>query len=68
MGLMFGLWFLNTAVANKLAGLTGSYIDEISKTYSMSTFFLIFTIIPISAGLILMMLNKWMAKKMHGIH
>jgi POT family proton-dependent oligopeptide transporter len=62
------VWFLNTAVANKLAGLTGSYIDEISKTYSMSTFFLIFTIIPISAGLILMMLNKWMAKKMHGIH
>lgn len=68
LGLMFGLWFLNTAVANKLAGLTGSYIDEISKTYSMSTFFLIFTIIPISAGLIMMMLNKWMAKKMHGIH
>lgn len=68
LGLMFGLWFLNTAIANKLAGLTGSYIDEISNTYSMSTFFLIFTIIPISAGIVLMLMNKWMAKKMHGIH
>lgn len=68
LSLMFGLWFLNTAVANKLAGWSGSYIDKISNTYSMSTFFLIFTIVPICAGIILMLLNKWMAKKMHGIH
>ncbi len=68
LGLMFGIWFLNTAIANKIAGSTGSYIDEISNTYSMSTFFLIFTIIPIAAGIVLMLLNKWMAKKMHGIH
>ena len=68
LGLMFGVWFLNTAVANKLAGMTGSYIDHISEMYSLSTFFLIFTIIPIVAGLVLMSLNKWMEKKMHGIH
>ncbi len=68
LGLMFGVWFLNTAIANKLAGFTGSYIDHISETYSLSIFFLIFTLIPIGAGLILMMLNKWMERKMHGIH
>ncbi|MCU6434411.1 peptide MFS transporter [Undibacterium sp. Jales W-56] len=68
LGLMFGVWYVNTAIANKLAGFTGSYIDHISETYSLSTFFLIFTIIPITAGLVFMMLNKWMQKKMHGIH
>lgn len=68
LGLMFGVWFVNTAIANKLAGFTGSYIDHISETYSLSTFFLIFTIIPISAGLVFMMINKWMISKMHGIH
>lgn len=68
LGLMFGVWFVNTAIANKLAGVTGSYIDHISETYSMSTFFLIFTIIPITAGLVFMSLNKWMHKKMHGVN
>ncbi|MFZ6676164.1 peptide MFS transporter [Undibacterium sp. Xuan67W] len=68
LGLMFGVWYVNTAIANKLAGFTGSYIDHISETYSLSTFFLIFTIIPITAGLVFMMLNKWMHRKMHGIH
>jgi len=68
LGLMFGVWFLNTAIANKLAGVTGSYIDEISNHYSMSVFFLIFTAIPIGAGLILMLLTPWMKKKMHGVH
>jgi len=68
LGLMFGVWFLNTAVANWLAGKTGSYIDEISNHYSMSIFFLIFTAIPIGAGLVLMLLTPWMRKKMHGVH
>lgn len=68
LGLMFGVWFLNTAIANKLAGVTGSYIDDISNHYSMSVFFLIFTAIPIGAGVILMLLTPWMKKKMHGVH
>jgi POT family proton-dependent oligopeptide transporter len=68
LGLMFGIWFVNSAVANWLAGKTGSYIDDISKAYSMSTFFLIFTLIPIAAGVVLMLLTPWMKKKMHGIH
>jgi POT family proton-dependent oligopeptide transporter len=68
LGLMFGVWFLNSAIANKIAGSTGAYIDRISEAYSLSTFFLIFTIVPIAAGLVLMALNGWMKKKMHGVH
>jgi POT family proton-dependent oligopeptide transporter len=68
LGLMFGVWFLNTAIANKLAGFSGSYIDEISNHYSMSVFFLIFTAIPIGAGVVLMLLTPWMKKWMHGVH
>ncbi|MCA0176905.1 MAG: peptide MFS transporter [Proteobacteria bacterium] len=68
LGLMFGIWFLNAAIANKLAGLTGSYIDRISETYSMSTFFLIFTLIPAGAGVLLILLTPWMKKLMHGVH
>ena len=68
LGLMFGVWFLNTAIANKIAGSTGSYIDAISNQYSMSVFFLIFTAIPIGAGIVLMLLNPLMKKWMHGVH
>jgi proton-dependent oligopeptide transporter, POT family len=68
LGLMFGVWFLNSAIANNLAGLTGSYIDEISAAYSMSTFFLIFTLIPAAAGVVLILLNKYLVRLMHGVH
>ncbi|MFG6446623.1 peptide MFS transporter [Roseateles sp. BYS180W] len=68
LGLMFGVWFVNSAVANWVAGKTGSYIDVISTTYSMSTFFLIFTLVPAGAGVVLMLLAPWMKRKMHGIH
>jgi POT family proton-dependent oligopeptide transporter len=67
LSLMFGIWFTATALANGLAGLMGSLIDYISETYSISFFFMIFTIMPVVAGLILVLLNKWLVKKMHGI-
>jgi POT family proton-dependent oligopeptide transporter len=51
-----------------LAGLTGSLIDKISQQYSLSTFFLIFTFLPIIAGLVLVALTPFIKKKMHGIH
>ena len=68
VGLMFGIWFVATFIANTLAGLTGSLIDGITAKYSISVFFLIFTTIPIVAGLIMFALNKTLIKKMHGIH
>jgi len=67
-GVMFGVWYVTTAIGNKLAGMSGSLIDEISSTYSLSTFFLIFTLLPVGMGLIMLLLNKWMLRKMHGVY
>jgi len=68
VGLMFGFWFTCTAIGNYLAGATGSLIDKISSQYSISIFFLIFTGIPILAGLIMLALNPLLKKWMHGVH
>ncbi len=68
VGMMFGVWFLATALANYLAGWTGSLIDKITEMYSMSTFFLIYTGLPIGAGLVLIFMAPFIKKKMHGIH
>lgn len=68
VGVMFGIWFISNFFANFLAGLTGSFIDSITEKYNLATFFLIFTFLPIAAGLIMWGLNKTLVKKMHGIH
>ncbi|MGB0166809.1 MAG: peptide MFS transporter, partial [Luteibaculum sp.] len=67
VGLMFGIWFGCTAIANYFAGLSGSLIDTITEKYSISAFFMIYTILPVAAGLVLFAINKWMLRKMHGI-
>ena len=67
IGMMFGIWYLAIAIGNFLAQKVGGYIDVIVEKYSMSTFFLIFTLVPIGAGLILVVLNPLMKKLMHGI-
>jgi len=67
IGFMFGLYYIFLAMGNKLAGTIGSYIEEIEKAYSISGFFLIFTIVPIGAGLIIAALNPLMKKLMHGV-
>jgi POT family proton-dependent oligopeptide transporter len=68
VGLMFGLWFTASAIANFLGGITASFIDKISEAYSLSIFFLIFTAIPILAGIVLIAITPIIKKKMHGIH
>jgi len=67
IGFMFGVWYLAIAVGQKAANTMGGMIDKISAEYSMGTFFLIFTFIPIGVGLISMMLNPVLKKLMHGI-
>jgi len=67
VGLIFGLWFTASFIANLLAGYTGSYIDKISQTYSMSIFFLIIAALPIFIALILLLFNSKLTKMMHGI-
>ena len=67
IGVMFGVWYLAIAAGNKIAAMVGGQIDTIVEQYSMSYFFLIFTIIPAAAGLILILINPLMKKLMHGI-
>lgn len=65
---MFGMWYLAISIGNKLAGELGGSIDEISKAYGMTNFFLIFTVVPIVAGILIMFLNPVLKKLMHGIN
>lgn len=67
IAIMFGIWYLAIAIGNKIAGTMGGMIDEITAEYSMTRFFLIFTIIPILAGLLIMALTPVMKKLMHGV-
>ncbi len=67
VGLMFGVWFVANFIANTAAGVTGSFIDPIVESYGMSTFFLIFTFVPIGAGIVMLLLNKTLLRMMHGI-
>ncbi len=64
---MFGMWYLAIAIGNKLAAVLGGEIDNITEQYSLSTFFLIFTIVPIVAGLLVIALNPVLKKLMHGV-
>jgi POT family proton-dependent oligopeptide transporter len=68
IGIMFGIWYLAIAIGNKTAGKMGGMIDEITAQYSMTTFFLIFTIIPIGIGIFIMLMTPVVKKLMHGIH
>jgi POT family proton-dependent oligopeptide transporter len=67
IGVMFGIWYLAIAIGNKTAGTMGGMINEITEKYSLSTFFLIFTIVPIGLGLLVMMLHPLLKKLMHGV-
>ncbi|MBL7472994.1 peptide MFS transporter [Robertkochia sediminum] len=67
IGLMFGLWYIAVGLGNKAAGEMGGMIDKITAAYDMTTFFLIFTIVPVTAGLIVMGLTPMMKKLMHGV-
>lgn len=68
VGLIFGVWFLSSAIALKLGGVVGGLIDYISETYSISGFFLIFFATSMVAGLLLIILSPWLKRMMHGIH
>lgn len=67
IALMFGMWYLAIAIGNKLAALLGGEIENITQEYSLSTFFLIFTIVPAAFGLLIMALGKVVNKLMHGV-
>jgi len=64
---MFGVWYLALAIGNKTSGKMGSMIDEITATYDISTFFLIFTFVPMIIGVIAILMNPVLKKLMHGV-
>ncbi len=67
IGFMFGVWYLAIAIGQKAAGTMGGMIDKISEQYSMGTFFLIFTLVPVGVGVISIVLNPILKKLMHGV-
>ncbi|MDT8347800.1 MAG: MFS transporter, partial [Flavobacteriaceae bacterium] len=58
---------LAIAIGNKLAAVFGGEIENITEEYSLSTFFLIFTIVPALAGLLVISLGRVVNKLMHGV-
>lgn len=64
---MFGVYYLAIAIGNKLAHYVGGDIEKITQEYSLSTFFLIFTFIPIGLGLVSLMLHPLLKRLMHGV-
>ena len=67
IGMMFGIWYLAIFIGNFSAGKLGGMIDKITAEYSLMTFFLIFTIVPAGAGVLLILINPVMKKLMHGV-
>jgi proton-dependent oligopeptide transporter, POT family len=67
IGFMFGIWYLAIAIGQKAAGTMGGMIDKITEQYSLSTFFLIFTLVPAAIGVISMLLSPMLKKLMHGV-
>lgn len=67
VGLIFGLWFASSAIANIIGSRIGGLIDHISETYSMTHFFGLFAALPWTAALILLLLTPMLKKMMHGI-
>ena len=64
---MFGVYYLAVAIGNKLAHYIGGDIENITQEYSLSGFFLIFTVVPIALGLISLLLHPLIKKSMHGV-
>jgi POT family proton-dependent oligopeptide transporter len=63
----YGIWYLAIAIGNKVAGTMGSMIDSISTNYGLSTFFLIFTFVPVGAGIAIVVLSPVLKRCMHGV-
>jgi POT family proton-dependent oligopeptide transporter len=64
---MFGVYYLAIAIGNKLAHYIGGDIEKITQEYSLSTFFLIFTIVPIGIGFVSLLLHPLLKRLMHGV-
>src|SRR5690625_873285 len=66
---MFGMWYLAIAIGNKIAASLGGMVDRAQEDpdFSLTSFFLIFTIVPAIAGVVVILLNPLLKKLMHGV-
>lgn len=67
LGIMFGIWFLASALGNMAAGTMSAFMEDIAKTTSMADFFKIFVYAPIIAGVVLIAISPVLKKMMHGV-
>lgn len=67
LGVMFGVWFLASAIGNYLGGFISGFIDQFSQTASLSEFFMIFVGIALVAALILFAISRKLVQWMHGV-
>ena len=67
LAFLFGIWYVFTGMAGKISSIFAEYSETILETDGWSYFFLIFTIIPFVAGLVILSLNKPIKRMMHGI-
>jgi proton-dependent oligopeptide transporter, POT family len=67
LSLMFGIWFLFTAIGNYLSGALGGKIEEFASHASMWFFFSITALVAALAGIVLCLFAKKLKTMMHGI-
>jgi POT family proton-dependent oligopeptide transporter len=67
LAFLFGIWYVFTGLSGKLASIMAEYSDGIAESVGLSGFFLIFTIIPFVAGLVILSLNRPIKRLMHGV-
>lgn len=67
LAFIFGIWYVFIGMAGKISSVFAEFSESILQTDGWSYFFLIFTIIPFVAGLIILALNKPIKRMMHGV-
>jgi proton-dependent oligopeptide transporter, POT family len=67
VGLMFGVWFLASSLANYIGGAIAGFMESIAEEESMANFFTIFVISSFVASVILLLFAKKLGKMMHGV-
>lgn len=68
LAFLFGIWYVFTGLSGKLAATMAEQMDGIADKTGLSGFFLIFTLVPFAAALLILSLNRKIKKLMHGIN
>jgi POT family proton-dependent oligopeptide transporter len=65
ISIMFGVWFFASAMGNYLSGYIGGLIEELSKQWSMSGFFMMTALATSFSAALLFILSPFIQKMMH---